>query len=418
MQITNSVLSSRALPDAVPPRYLQLVLVLGSLSAFGALTIDLYLPATPSMAAQLDASPASIQATLTVFVVGLAVGQVLVGPLSDAWGRRPLLLVGLALYTAASLACALAPSVGWLIAARALQSLGAAAGTVLARAIARDLFSGVAMTRFLSTLMLVNGLAPVLAPVVGGQLLTVTTWRALFLLLTAIGVLLLGAVVLGLPETLPTEHRQPAHPRHLLRTCARLVDDRRFVRLVLAAAFMFAAVFAYISGSPFVLQDRHGLSPQEFSLVFAVNGLGIVACGQLNGWMVGRLGSEAGLLLAALAVATFGSAGVLVGAALDAPLPVLLVSLFLTVGMLGPVLTNATALALADHSDVAGAASSLQGMTQFLAAGLAAAALGAIGDDATTMGAVMLCCAAPALCLALPRRPRPARHAHRGERAV
>lgn len=381
----------------------QLVLVLGSLSAFGALTIDLYLPAMPSMAGHLQASNASVQATLTVFVVGLAAGQVLVGPLSDAWGRRRPLLIGLALYVAASLACAVAPSVGWLIAARLLQSLGAAAGAVLARAIARDLFSGVAMTRFLSTLMLVNGLAPVLAPVVGGQLLTVTTWRALFVLLTGIGALLLAAVARTLPETVPLERRQPADPQALARTFAHLAADHRFVRLVLAAALMFAAAFTYISGSSFVLQDRYGLSAQQFSLVFAVNGLGIVACSQLNGLLVGRAGTEASLLTAALAAAVLGSAGVLVSALTGAPLPLLLAFLFLAVAMLGPVLTNATSLALAEHGTTAGAASSLQGMTQFLIAGVAAAVLGAIGDDAVAMGAVMCSCALAALLLAAPR---------------
>ncbi|WP_370442707.1 multidrug effflux MFS transporter [Kineococcus halophytocola] len=386
------------------PHYRRLVLVLGSLSAFGALTIDLYLPALPGMAAHLGASTASVQATLTVFVVGLAAGQLLIGPLSDAWGRRRLLLAGLAVYAVASLGCALAPDVGWLLAARALQSLGAAAGTVLARAVARDLFSGVAMTRFLSVLMLVNGLAPVLAPVVGGQLLAVTTWRALFVLLTGTGVVLLAAVALTLPETLPVGNRRPAHPRALARTFARLAADRRFVRLVLAAALVFAAVFTYISGSSFVLQDGYGLSAQRFSLVFAVNGLGIVALGQLNGWAVGRVGTEAGLLTVALATVVLGSAGVLVSAVAGAPLGLLLVFLFLAVSMLGPVLTNATSLALAEHGATAGAASSLQGTTQFLLAGLAAAAMSALGDDAVTMGAVMCCCAVPALILGARRR--------------
>ncbi|WP_432546433.1 multidrug effflux MFS transporter [Kineococcus sp. SYSU DK004] len=385
-----------------PSRRRQLVLVLGSLSAFGALTIDLYLPAMPGMASHLGTSTASVQATLTVFVLGLATGQVLIGPLSDAWGRRRLLLTGLALYAAASLACALAPDVGWLTAARVLQSLGAAAGTVLARAIARDLFSGVAMTRFLSTLMLVNGLAPVLAPVVGGQLLAITTWRALFALLTAIGVLLLLAVASTLPETVPLQLRQPAHPRALARTFARLGTDRRFVRLVLTSALMFAAVFTYISGSSFVLQDGYGLGAQQFSLVFAVNGLGVVACSQLNGWLVGRAGAEAGLLVLASALAVLGSAGVLVSALTGTPLPLLLAFLFLAVSMLGPVLTNATSLALAEHGATAGAASSLQGATQFLIAGLAAAVLGLVGDDAVAMGAVMCCCAVPALVLAVP----------------
>ncbi|WP_051835590.1 multidrug effflux MFS transporter, partial [Streptomyces sp. NRRL S-481] len=265
-------------------RRARLALLLGSLSAFGALTIDMYLPAMPSMAHQLHTSAPLVQMTLTAFVVGLALFQVIVGPLSDAWGRRRPLLAGMALYLAGSLWCALAPTVGYLIAGRILQSLGAAAGTVLARAIVRDLFSGTAMTRFFSTLMVVNGVAPVVAPVIGGQLLALTTWRAVFLVLAAVGAVLLLAVVFALPESLPDAKRAPAHLRATLRTFRTLVTDLHYLRYVLAAALMFAAVFAYISGSSFVLQDAYGLTAQRFSLVFGLNGLGIVLLGQVSGW--------------------------------------------------------------------------------------------------------------------------------------
>ncbi|MBL7253126.1 multidrug effflux MFS transporter [Paractinoplanes lichenicola] len=379
-------------------RRLRLALILGSLSGFGPLTIDMYLPALPGMADDLRTSPSLVQLTLTVFVVGLAVGQVIVGPLSDAWGRRRPLLTGITLYLAGSLWCALAPTVEWLIAGRIVQSLGAAAGIVLARAIVRDLFEGTAMTRFFSTLMVVNGVAPILAPVLGGFLLTVTTWRAVFLVLAAIGLTLLVAVLFTLPES----HHARSHPRGTLRAFRTLVTDPHYMRYVLAAALMFAAVFAYISGSSFVLQEAYGLTAQQFSLVFGLNGLGIVLLGQVNGMLVGRVAGERALLRIGLTVATLASAGVLACAVLDLPLPFLLAGLFLVVSMLGLVLANATSLALDGHGSAAGSASSLQGLLQFLVGGLAASAMTLPGTvTAVAMGTTMLACSAAALFVAV-----------------
>ncbi|WIN00312.1 multidrug effflux MFS transporter [Actinoplanes oblitus] len=394
---------------ARPGQRARLALILGSLSAFGALTIDMYLPAMPGMADELHTGALPVQLTLTVFVVGLAVGQVIVGPLSDAWGRRRPLLAGMALYVAGSLWCALAPTVGWLLAGRVLQSLGAAAGTVLARAVVRDLFEGIAMTRFFSSLMVVNGVAPIVAPVIGGQLLTFTTWRAVFVVLAAVGATLLVAVVFTLPESLPPPRRTPAHPRGTLRTFRTLGADQRYLRHVAAAALMFAAVFAYISGSSFVLQDAYGLSAQQFSVVFGLNGLGIVMFGQVNGLLVGRVADEHRLLRISLTVAVLGSAGVLACGLFGLPLPLLLCCLFPLVSMLGIVLANATSLALAGHASAAGAASSLQGLLQFLVGSLAAAAMSLSGHVTTTaMGATMVVCATAALAVLVVRRPRPA----------
>ncbi|MET7426453.1 multidrug effflux MFS transporter [Dactylosporangium sp. NPDC005555] len=387
-------------------RRARLAVVLGSLAAFGPLTIDMYLPAMPGMARELHTSAPMVQLTLTVFVIGLALGQVVAGPLSDAWGRRRPLLAGMALYVAGSLWCALAPDVGWLIAGRAVQSLGAATGVVLSRAIVRDLFEGTAMTRFFSTLMLVNGAAPILAPVIGGQLLAVATWQAVFLVLAGFGTVLSLAVVLALPESLPADRRRSGF-RDTSRAFRVLVTDRHYLRYVLAAALMFAAVFAYISGSSFVLQDVYGLSAQQYSLVFAANGLGIVVFGQLNGLIVGRVAGEHTLLRTGLTVAVLGAAGVLVCAAARLPLPALLVCLFVVVSMLGVVLANATSLALAGHARSAGAASSLQGLLQFLVAGLAASAMSLAGQStAVPMATTMLACAAAALAVLLLLRPR------------
>ena len=394
-------------PAPAVRRRAGLALTLGSLSAFGPLTIDMYLPAMPGMAGQLHTSAPLVQLTLTVFVIGLAVGQVIAGPLSDTWGRRRPLLLGVALYVAGSLWCALAPSVGWLISGRILQSLGAAAGIVLARAIVRDLFEGAAMTRFFSTLMVVNGLAPIAAPVIGGQLLTVGTWRSVFLVLAAVGAVLLTVVALTLPESLPRARRAPAHPRAMLRSFGALLTDRHYLAYVVTAALMFAAVFAYISGSSFVLQDGYGLSAQQFSLVFGLNGVGIVLMGQANRLLVGRVATEHTLLRAGLSVAAFAAALVLACALLGLPLLLLLGCLFVMVSMLGIVLANATSLAMAGHGNAAGAASSLQGLLQFLVGGLAASAMGLAGRvTATTMGATMVVCATAALIIVWPRRGR------------
>ncbi|ACU38196.1 multidrug effflux MFS transporter [Actinosynnema mirum] len=404
MSITSPDRTATPTPALSRGRRAWLALVLGSLSAFGPLTIDMYLPAMPDMARELATSASAVQLTLTVFVIGLAVGQVLVGPVSDAWGRRRPLLAGLALYAAGSLLCALAPDITWLLTGRVVQSLGAAAGVVLSRAIVRDLFDGVAMTRFFSTLMLVNGVAPIVAPVIGGQLLVVARWQAVFHVLTGLGVLLLVAVLLALPESLPAERRN-ARPRDTLRSLGALIADWSYLRHVLAAALVFAAVFAYISGSSFVLQDGYGLSAQQYSLVFGLNGVGTVLLGAGNGLVVGKLASERTLLLAGTAVTAVAALGALVGALAGWPLPWLLVCLFLVVAMMGVVLANATSLALAGHGSAAGAASSLQGLLQFLVAGIAASAMSWGGQaTAVSMGATMVACSVGALALLVVRR--------------
>jgi DHA1 family bicyclomycin/chloramphenicol resistance-like MFS transporter len=391
-------------PPLAARRRLRLALILGSLSALGALSIDMYLPAMPSMIGQLHASGPVIQLSLTVFVVGLAAGQVLAGPLSDTWGRRRPLLAGMALYLAGSAWCALAPGAGQLIVARIVQSLGAAAAAVLARAIVRDLFEGTAMTRFFSTLMLINGAALIIAPVIGGQLLTVATWRAVFAVLAGAGAVLLLAVAFALPESLPARRRQPARLHHTVRSLAGLARDWGYLRYVLAAALMFAAVFAYISGSSFVLQQAYGLSAQQYSLVFAVNGLGMVLLGQLSGFLVGRAATENTLLRISLTTAGLSGLGVLLCAALGLPLLLLLACLFVVTSMLGVVLPNATSLAMAGHGSAAGAASSLQGLLQFLVGGLAASAMGLAGQGtAIPMGATMLLCATAALAILIRR---------------
>ncbi|GAA4615683.1 Bcr/CflA family multidrug efflux MFS transporter [Saccharopolyspora hordei] len=371
------------------PNRAKYVLILGGLSAFGPLAIDMYLPAFPQIAAELGADAAQVQLSLTGCTLGLAVGQLFAGPLSDTFGRRRPLLVGLVVFALASLLCAAAPSAPALAGLRLVQGLGGAAGIVIARAVVRDLYSGAAMARFFSLLMLVNGLAPILAPLLGGQLLTVTSWRGVFLALAVIGAALLAAAAFGVPETLPPPARRAGDLGGTLRTFRTLLADRAFVGHALSAALAFSAMFAYISGSSFVLQDVFGLSPQAFSLVFGTNALGIVLVGQLNARLVGRAGPRR-LLAVGLTCNALGGVAVAASAALGAGLAGLLPALFLVVASVGMVSPNATALALSGHPETAGSASALLGVMQFSAGALAAPLVGSAGTGtALPMGLVI-----------------------------
>jgi DHA1 family bicyclomycin/chloramphenicol resistance-like MFS transporter len=343
----------------------------------------MYLPGLPALGRSLDAPAWAVQLTLTACLAGLALGQIVAGPLSDRFGRRRPLLVGIGAYAAASLLCALAPSIAVLVVLRFAQGIAGAAGIVIARAVVRDLHSGVAAARFFSLLMLVNGLAPILAPVIGGQILTVTSWRGVFVVLTAIGVLLFLATATGLEETLAPERRHPGGVMETLRTFGRLLSDRVFVGHALACGLSFGAMFAYISGSPFVIQDIYGASQQLYSLMFAGNAVGLVVASQANRVLLRRVDPLVIVRAALSAQALAGAALVMVvagGVGVWAIVPLL----FVVVASLGLVFPNATALALADHPRVAGSASGLLGVLQFIV-GAAAAPLVGVGGTATAL---------------------------------
>lgn len=385
----------------------RFVLILAALSAFGPLSIDMYLPSLPQMAGELHAADATVQLTLSAFIIGLALGQLVLGPLSDAVGRRKPLLAGLVLYIVGSILSAVSPSAELLIAARGVQAVGAAAGIVIARATVRDLYSGTAMTKFFSTLMLVNGLAPILAPIIGGQILNWTSWRGVFVLLTVFGAALLVVVFFLLPESLPAERRTPARLGSVLRTYAGLLADRVFLGYALASGLMFGSLFAYISGSSFALQGIYGLSPQAYSLVFGLNGIGMVLAGHLNDRLVGRF-PERKLLTVGLFVAAAGGFGVLLAAVLELSLIGLLIPLFILVSSISLVAPNASSLALAEQARSAGSASALLGVLQFVVGGLATPLVGLGGaGTAVPMGIAMAGFAVLAL-LAFATMTRPA----------
>ena len=369
---------------------LQLIGVLGALSALGPLSIDLYLPAFPALAADFGSRESSIQLTLTACLTGLALGQAFVGPLSDALGRRRPLLIGLALYLLASAVCALAPSTPALVAGRFLQGLAGAAGVVIARAVVRDLHGGSAAARFFSRLMLVTGLAPILAPVLGAELLRYTSWRGVFWVLTVVGVLLLALVVVGLRETLPPDRRRDGSLGDTARTYARLATDRVFMGYALSGGLAFAALFAYISGSSFVLQDVYGISPQGYALLFGVNSLGLTVMSQVNGRLVDRVPLRS-LLRAGMIVTAVGGVLAVVAAATGlGGLTGIATALFLVASGLGFVMPNSTALALADHPEAAGTASALLGALQFVVGAVAAPLVGAFADGTALPMAVVI----------------------------
>lgn len=363
---TASEEAARSLPNRV-----KYALLLGGLTAFGPLSIDMYLPALPTMTGDLATTDGTLQLTLTAFVVGLALGQLMVGPLSDSFGRRKPLLIGLIVYIAASVVAAQTSVVEVLIAVRFVQALGAAAGIVIARASVRDLFSGTAMTKFFSMLMLVTGCAPILAPILGGQILDWTSWRGVFWVLTGFGALLLATIAFTLPEPLPRQRRTTLGIAQVARTYTALLRERNFLGYALTAGLVFAALFAYISGSSFVLQDIFGLSAQTYSYVFGAGGIGIVVMGQVNARLVGRF-SERGLLATGVTVATVGAWLMVAAAVFQLGMLALLIPLGFVVSSIGLVMPNCMSLALANHPEAAGSAAALLGVFQFAVGGISA----------------------------------------------
>ena len=365
-------------PDATrPPAHT--VVVLGGLTMFGPLSLDLYLPALPQLADDLGASASAAQLSITACLVGLAVGQLVAGPLSDRFGRKRPLIIGLVAYVVASIACALAPTVTMLIVLRLIQGLGGAAGIVISRAIARDLYSGSALMIFFSRLLLVAGLAPVLAPILGGQLSRIMSWRGIFGVLAGFGAVLLLAGWLGLKETLPPERRVIGGFRHTLQGYNTLLHDRFFVGCALSSGLAGATMFAYISGSTFVLQRIYGMSPQGFSFVFGAISFALVIAAQVGGrlalrWPLTRV------LGFGLAVNLCGAASLLATVIIGLPLGVLIAALSVMVSAVGLIFPTANALALADYPDLAGTASSLQGLSQFVFGAVAAPLVGIAGE--------------------------------------
>jgi MFS transporter, DHA1 family, multidrug resistance protein len=356
------------------------VVVLGGLTMFGPLSLDLYLPVLPQLADDLNASPSAAQLSITACLVGLAVGQLVAGPLSDRLGRKRPLMIGLIAYVVASVACAVAPTASVLIMLRLIQGLGGAAGIVISRAIARDLYSGSALMIFFSRLLLVAGLAPVLAPILGGQLSRIMSWRGIFGVLAGFGAVLVLAGWLGLKETLPQERRIIGGFRRTLQGYNTLLHDRFFVGCALSSGLAGATMFAYIAGSTFVLQRIYGMSPQGFSLVFGAISLGMVAAAQA-GARIALVWPLTRVLGVGLMINLLGAVALLGTVISGLPLAVLIGALVIMVCAVGLIFPTANALAMADYPDLAGTASSLQGLSQFLFGAIAAPLVGIAGEQ-------------------------------------
>jgi len=373
---------------------LLMTLVLGGLTALPPLSMDMYLPALPAVTESLNAPAATVQLTLTACLLGMALGQLVVGPMSDRWGRRRPLLAGLAVNLVATALCALAPNVETLVAFRLAQGLAGAAGIVIARAVVRDLYDGVAMARFFSTLMLISGVAPVVAPLIGGQILRVTDWRGVFLVLTVVGVLLGALVWLRLPETLPPAERHDGGVGHALRSMRSLLADLPFTGYMLAGGFAFAALFAYISASPFVIQEIYGASPQTFSLLFGLNSVGLVIAGQINGkLLVGRVSLDKVLATGLAVIVLAATALLLMSSGLfgEVGLAPIAAALFVLMSAMGITMPNAQSLALLRTKHAAGSASALLGTSSFLVGAVASPLVGIAGErTAVPMAVVQL----------------------------
>jgi DHA1 family bicyclomycin/chloramphenicol resistance-like MFS transporter len=361
---------------------LLVTLILGGLTATPPLAMDMYLPALPEVTRSLTAPAATVQLTLTACLLGMALGQLVVGPMSDRWGRRRPLLAGLAVYVVATALCALAPTVELLVVFRLAQGLAGAAGIVIARAVVRDLHDGMAMARFFSTRMLISGVAPIVAPLIGGQILRVTDWRGVFVVLTVVGVLLGVVVWARLPETLAPAERHSGGVGEALRAMRGLLGDRGFSGYMLTGGFSFAALFAYIAASPFVIQEIYGASPQTFSLLFGRVSLDRV----LTAGLVIVILAAAALLLMALGV--FGEVGLAPVAA----------ALFVLMSAMGVTLPNTQALALMRVKHAAGSASALLGTSSFLIGAIASPLVGIAGErTAVPMAVVQLAASLVAL---------------------
>ncbi len=375
----------------------RLVIILGAMTALGPLTIDTYLPALPSITRNLQSTSAAVGLTLTGTLVGFAVGQLVMGPISDSFGRRRPMMMGVALHVVTSILCAVAGNVLILSGFRVLQGIAAASASVVALAIVRDVANGRAFVVMMSRLLLVMGAAPVLAPTLGSQVLRWTEWRGVFVVLAVIAVLLLVVTAVALPETLPPERRLGGGVCGSLTAYGVLLRDRTFVGLVLVAGLTMTAVFGYVGGSSFVMQGQYGLSVQQFGLVFGAGSIALIIGTQLNPRLVGRW-SSARVLGTALVLGTLAAGGMVVTAATGrGGLVGLLVPLWLVLATIGVALPNAPALALNRHGDTAGTAAALLGATQFGVAGLVGPVLGLLGLSAVSMAEVI----ASGLALAL-----------------
>lgn len=370
--MTEQIVSPRLRSGRMLPTLLLL------LTVFGPISMDLYLPALPALTADLGAVTSVAQLTVTACLIGLAAGQLIAGPLSDRFGRRGILVIGIIAYILTSALCAVSPTVELLIAARFVQGLAGGVGIVISQAAGRDIYTGSALIRFYGRLTVVGGLAAIIGPLLGGLLTTVTDWRGLFIFLAVIGAGILLITLLMFPETLPLDRRTSGGFTETLRGFRTLLSDRVFVGAVLNQGFLYAALFAYLAGSTFVLQDIYELSPLGYALAFGLNSAGFMTFGYLAGRAAEKW-SLAGTLTTGILVAGVGALGLLASGLTAMPLWVVIAALFLLAAGVAISSPPATTLALVNYPRMAGTASSLLGMVRFGFGGVAAPLVGVAG---------------------------------------
>ncbi|MFE8698889.1 multidrug effflux MFS transporter [Cytobacillus sp. FJAT-53684] len=357
-----------------------MVLILGSLTAFGPLSLDMYLPSLPIVADDLHTTASLAQLSLTFCLLGLALGQLFFGSLSDIQGRRKPLVLTLIIYSVSSILCAFSPNVWILVSLRFVQGLTGAAGIVIARATARDQYFGKDLTKFVSLLALVNGAAPILAPISGGVILQFASWQTVFIILGLIGLVMFLVVALFLPETLPEEKRSESGMLATLKTFRNLIKNRLFMGFALTQAFISTSMFAYIAGSPFILQNLYNVTPQQFSLLFALNGMGIILSAQITGRLASKI-NEVKLLMSGIVIAAAGSICLLFVTFLHLPLFAMASALFLVVSSVGIVSTTSFSLAMQSQGRSAGSASALLGLLPFIGGAIVSPLVGIAGEQ-------------------------------------
>ena len=355
----------------------------------GPLTIDMYLPSFPTIVEAFDTTASFVQVSLTASLLGIGLGQLVLGPMSDVYGRKKPLLVALIVYIIASLLCVFSPSIGFFIAARFIQGFAASAGIVLSRAIVRDVYSGRELTKFFALLMLINNLVPILAPVLGGGILTFTEWTGIFAVLSVIGVVLFAVVMWRMDETLSEESRVPSSISTTLKNFLSLLKNREFMGYAMAQGFIMAGIFAYVAGTPFVYQNIYEVSPQMFSLLFGMNGIGLIIGAQTVGRLTGVVSEKQFLEVGLLLSITSGTA-LFIAVLLNGPLLSIIIPIFFFVTSIGVISTSSFSLAMESQGHIAGSASALLGLLPFILGAITAPLVGVAGEEtAIPMGAII-----------------------------
>lgn len=355
-------------------------LMLSAFSALGPFTVDMYLSSLPTMMNDFGTTASLIQASLTASLLGLGLGQLVAGPLSDSYGRRKPLMISMLLYFLISIACAFAPTIGLFIALRFIQGFVASAGLVISRAIVRDQYSGVEMVKFMALLTMISNVAPLISPTAGSAVTTFTSWIGVFIFLGFLGLFLTGMTVWGIKESLPVAQRIPSNFKEVLRNYGSLLRDRSFMGYALVNGILFSGVFAYVAGTPFIYQNMYGISPQLFSILFALNGLGIILGSQLVKRLADRIDEQQifriGLLLAFITTAV-----VLIVVLTHGPFIALFISIFLfaaSIGIIGPV---SFTLAMESQGHIAGSAAAVLGSLQFALGAVTSPLVGLAGEN-------------------------------------